>query len=69
MERTPVSSSTINSIGYDPDSRGLEIEFTRGAVYVYHEVPQHEYENLMVSESIGRYFNANIRDNYAFSKG
>ena len=33
MERLPVSSSAIQSIGYDPEQQLLEIEFQRGAVY------------------------------------
>ena len=32
MERTSVTSSNINSIGYDADSQILEIEFNNGAV-------------------------------------
>lgn len=35
MERTSVTSSNINSIGYDADSQTLEIEFNNGAVYEY----------------------------------
>ena len=35
MKREPVSSSTIASIGYDPDSQTLEIQFLNGSVYLY----------------------------------
>jgi KTSC domain len=33
MERQPVSSSNLKSVGYDPRSRTLEIEFHNGGVY------------------------------------
>ena len=39
MERTPVTSTDILSIGYDTDNQTLEIEFIRGAVYQYSDVP------------------------------
>lgn len=39
MLRDPVSSSNIASIGYDPGSETLEIEFTNGSIYQYFNVP------------------------------
>jgi hypothetical protein len=67
MEREPVSSSNIISIGYDPDSETLEIEF-KGGIYQYFNVPQFIHERLMIADSIGRFFNAEIKDLYACSK-
>lgn len=64
MVRTPVSSSTICTIGYDPDSTVLEIEFNSGAVYQYSGVPKGEYDGLMAAASHGTYFNANIKNVY-----
>jgi hypothetical protein len=68
MERTPVSSSNIRSIGYDPDSSTLEIEFNDGTVYQYAGVPQDEFEGLMGAGSHGTYFNANIKKRYSYTK-
>lgn len=68
MDRTPVSSSNIRSIGYDPDSSTLEIEFNNGTVYQYGGVPQAEYDALMSAGSHGTYFNANIKNRYSYSK-
>jgi hypothetical protein len=39
MDRTPVSSSNLSSVGYDPDEQILEIEFNGGRVYQYYDVP------------------------------
>lgn len=68
MERIPVSSSNLASVGYDADSQTLEIEFHNGGVYQYAGVPESEYEGLMGAESQGRYFHANIKNSYPYSK-
>jgi hypothetical protein len=64
MKRTPVTSSTVASVGYDPNSMTLEIEFTSSSVYQYFDVPEAEYRNLISAESIGKFFNQNIKDKY-----
>lgn len=63
MERKSVKSSQINSIGYDPNSRILEIEFNNGKVYQYAPVTASCHQELMSAESHGKYFNANIKNN------
>lgn len=68
MRRIPVSSSNLKSIGYDADTRILEIEFQTGAVYRYFQVPESEYKGLMSAVSHGKYFHANIRNRYRYEK-
>ncbi len=68
MERTPVSSSNIQAIGYDPNSSTLEIEFNNETLYQYQGVPQSEFDAFMNADSKGRYFNSNIRDRYPTQK-
>jgi len=68
MERTPVTSSNIRAIGYDMETQILEVEFNNGSVYQYHGVPVNEHEAIMNAESKGKYFNANIKNNYTFTK-
>jgi hypothetical protein len=68
MERVPVSSSNIRSIGYDPDSSTLEIEFTNGGVYQYQGVPEPEFEALMNAGSKGKHFHAAIKNKYPHVK-
>jgi hypothetical protein len=67
MERQPVSSSNIASIGYDPNSETLEIEFNTGKVYQYYNVPQFMHERLMEAPSHGVFFAAEIKNAYACS--
>lgn len=61
MERTPVSSSNLQSVGYDSDEEILEIEFYSGGVYQYFNVPPSRYEGLMSASSKGSYFDAYIK--------
>jgi hypothetical protein len=61
MTRIPVISTVIASVGYDPASFQLEIEFHSGKVYNYFNIPLATYEGLMEAESQGSYFCENIR--------
>ncbi len=66
MKRYPVSSTSLKSVGYDPETRTLEIEFQSGEVYQYSEVLLDEYTGLMHSDSLGQYFISHIRDRYQY---
>ena len=66
MERKPVSSSNISSIGYDEDSRTLEIEFHSGSIYQYFDVPLNIYQELMSAGSKGQYFAAHIKGYFRY---
>ena len=68
MQRQLVSSTSLRSVGYDPENQELEIEFTSGKVYRYHHVSPEVYAELMQAESLGQFFNAQIRDNYPFEE-
>lgn len=68
MNRDPVQSTNISSVGYDDASQTLEVEFNSGGVYQYFDVPVVEYAELMRSESVGTYFAANIRTSYRYAR-
>jgi hypothetical protein len=68
MQRTPVSSTAIQSVGYDPAGLILEIEFTTGRVYQYRGGPPATYARLMGASSQGTYFNARIKGHYPEQK-
>jgi hypothetical protein len=69
MERLPVTSTDVNSVGYDVDNQVLQIEFHKGGTYQYFGVPQNVYDDLMGSDSKGKYVNSNIKKaGYSFSK-
>lgn len=66
MERTPVISSNLKSVGYDSGTSTLEVEFKKGRIYQYQNVPPEKYSSLLDADSKGRYFNKNIKDLYPF---
>jgi hypothetical protein len=64
MNRTPVKSSNISSIGYDPGGNILEIEISTGSVYEYLAVPSSVHESFMRASSKGSFFASQIRNKY-----
>lgn len=69
MNRTPVKSSQIASVGYDSINQTMDVEFVRGnAVYRYHDVPAEIHEALMAAESVGKHFGANVRGRFRTEK-
>lgn len=68
MERKKVESSNLESIGYDPASRVLEVEFKGGSVYRYRECTADQFRGLQDAVSKGSYFSKNIRGVLKFEK-
>jgi hypothetical protein len=64
MNRQPVESSMIRSVGYDAASATLEVEFNSGKVYQYFEVPAEIHQELMEASSHGSYMRSAIIDVY-----
>lgn len=61
MERIAVNSSTMLSVGFDPEHLVLEIEFNNGRIYKYMDVPEYIFRGLINANSLGQYFNNHIR--------
>lgn len=61
MQRKPVSSSNIVSVGYNPEIKTLEVEFKGGGVYSYPGVTDNKYHELINADSIGSHFHKHIR--------
>ena len=60
IELIPVESSNIAAIGFELGEGGkgvLRIEFMSGSQYDYADVPAKLFEDLLASESVGRFFN------------
>lgn len=68
MRRESVASSAISSVGYDPESETLEVEFTSGAVYEYYGVPRKVFRSLMSAPSKGQFLARKIKDRYEFAR-
>ena len=68
MDRISVSSSNLNSVGYDVPSLTLEVEFKDGALYQYFDVPASVHQELVTASSVGQYFSKNIRNSYRYAR-
>jgi hypothetical protein len=68
MQRQNVESSMIASVGFEPSTSTLEIEFkSNGAVWQYYEVPESVF-NELIGGSVGKYFHSNILGQYSESQ-
>lgn len=64
---SPVESSQIHSIGHDPETNTLAIQFKSksgpGSIYHYPNITQAQFEALRSAESVGKHFGAHIKGN------
>jgi hypothetical protein len=61
-------STVIRAAHYDVDRGELDIVFTTGRRYIYHDVPPEAADRFRAAFSKGRHFNARIRDHYPFTE-
>lgn len=67
-----VKSSNIHSVGYTINTCDLHIRFHRKDAepthYHYRDVPNELHEQMMAAPSVGKYFAANIKGRFEFSR-
>jgi len=68
IQRQPVNSSDIASIGYDEAAETLEIEFKATGIYRYFSVPRNVWQELARTPSPGKLFLQQIKGKYAWEK-
>lgn len=68
MDRKDIDSSMLRSIGYDPDSSTLELEFNNGAVWQYFDFPESLWYEFESAESKGKFFFREIKNQYPESR-
>jgi len=68
MDMIRTSSTNIAAVGYDQEKKVLGIRFNSGGTYHYAGVPEELYESFKKSPSLGRFFHANIKNNYKHRK-
>jgi hypothetical protein len=61
IKLTPVKSSTITGIGYDPKSQIMAVKFKSGSTYHYSGVPAAAHQSLVSAKSIGKHFGVAFR--------
>jgi hypothetical protein len=60
----PVNSSMATSVGYDSEEQVLQVEFYNGTIYQYSGVEAETWEDLQAADSIGKFFNQEIKGRY-----
>lgn len=63
-----VSSSNIQSVGYDEKTETVCVRFLNGSLYVYRGVPIHEFEGLKDAPSVGSYLHRNFKNVYPYER-
>ena len=61
-------STVIRRFDYRPEARELDILFTTGRRYVYHDVPAEAADALRAAFAKGVHFNRRIRGRYRFTE-
>ncbi len=65
MQRRLVESSALNSLGYDPSAKILELEFRdSGGVWQYFGITSVIYKKFISSDSLGNFFVTKIKGRY-----
>jgi len=60
MVHHQVQSSTVHSVGYDPQTREMEVTFKRGKTYTHRGVSQEQFDRLKNATSIGQSYRQNF---------
>ena len=69
MTRTPVNSNHLRSVGHEPRSGTLEVEFMNGDIYQYENVPMAAYREIIQRPSPGHAFDSLIKSKpFRFTK-
>ncbi len=68
FEMIDVSSSIIESIGYEPGSKKLHVYFLSTEKHVYQGVPQIVHARFMRAPSKGTYLADEITDKYKYTE-
>ena len=66
MQMIPVNSSDLASVGYLGST--LRIQFHKGGMYEYDNVPYQVYAGLMNAASKGHYFHTHIKGLYPYRR-
>jgi KTSC domain len=64
----PVNSSMANTVGYDEDNHILQVEFQNGRIYQYSGVEEDTWEDFCQADSMGRFYNQEIKGKYDSQK-
>lgn len=61
MNYVPISSSTLDTVGFDLEAQTLAVTFRNGTEYHYYNVAPDIFEGLCAASSPGQYFDAYVK--------
>ena len=65
IEMQSVKSSLLDKVGYDPEAKVLAVQMNYSSdVYLYQDVPQDIFDDLLAAESKGGFYVKNIKGKY-----
>lgn len=67
-EMKEVSSSNIESVGYDEANEEVYVKFLNGSLYKYKGVPKWDYLGLLEASSTGSYLHRNFKNVYSYER-
>ncbi len=68
MTLQPVKSSNIESVGYDPASKTMQVKFRSGSTHQYSGIAPEVHAAFMGASSHGAYYAARVRGRYPGEK-
>ena len=68
MHRFPIPSTEITQVGYQEDSETLEIQFVKGGVYQFFNVPSKVFDEFMSAPSKEGYYHSKIGERFPCSR-
>ena len=63
-----VKSSNIKQVAYNQDNKLFGVIFESKKEYHYNDVPPAKVLGLLFADSVGKYFNENIRDSFKYKE-
>jgi len=64
MDMISVESKNVANVGYIEETQLMAIEFIRGPVYVYKDVPKSVFEGMLSPETADEYFDKNVKNGF-----
>ena len=66
MDRKPVDSSNIRSVGWE--NGVLEVEFKNYSIYHYYGVDKETFQQLIAAESVGKYLGTHVKGVFPYAR-
>jgi hypothetical protein len=66
VEMIPVVSSNVGKVGYDASAQVLHVQYLNNRTYVYSDVPEAVFQELLSAPSTGSFLNRVVKGTYAY---